>query len=325
MSFDVDAIVDRRRLRRRIALWRTLALVAVIGVIGAAYAGAGDGGLLGEQLAHIARVKVGGVIRTDRERIQMLERIGRSGAKAVIVSIDSPGGTVVGSEQLYDGLRRLAEKKPVVAIVDGLAASGGYVAALGTDRIFAQRNAIVGSIGVVFQNPNVTQLLTTLGVDVESIRSTPLKAEPNPYSPTTPEERKAMEALVLDSYEWFRGLVRERRQLTDAELEIAADGRVFTANQALPLKLVDQLGDERIAKEWLEKNRDVPEDLRVRTWSGGRIGSEFGWLSALASGIAEGVGLSSLVTFLSHSSLTEAALRAQLDGLLALWHPSLDN
>jgi protease-4 len=325
MSFDVDALIDRRRLRRRVTLWRTLALIAVAAVIVALYSTAGGAGLIAEQRPHIARVSVGGVIRTDRERVQMLERIGRSGAKAVIVSIDSPGGTVVGSEQLYDGMRRLAEKKPVVAVVNGLAASGGYVAALGTDRIFAQRNAIVGSIGVVFQNPNVTQLLSTLGVDVESIKSTPLKAEPNPYSPTTPEERKAMEALVLDSYDWFRNLVRERRNLTGAEIELAADGRVFTANQALPLKLVDQLGDERVAKEWLEKNRNVPEDLRVRTWSGGRIGSEFGWLSSLAGGIAESLGLSALATLLSSSTLTEAAMRAQLDGLLALWHPSLSD
>ena len=205
MSLDADAIVDRRRLRRRVTLWRTLALIAVVGVIAAIYTTAG-GGLIGESRAHVARVTVGGVIRTDRERIRMLERIGRSGAKAVIVTIDSPGGTVVGSEQLYDGLRRLAEKKPVVAVVNGLAASGGYVAALGTDRIFAHRNAIVGSIGVIFQNPNVSELLKTLGVTVEDIKSSPLKAEPNPYSPTTPEERKPMEALVLDRVELGQGV-----------------------------------------------------------------------------------------------------------------------
>ena len=110
----------------------------------------------------------------------MFERIAKSGAKAVIVSIDSPGGTVVGSESLYEGLRRLAEKKPVVAVVQGLAASGGYVAAIGTDRIFAHRNAIVGSIGVIFQNPNVSQLLTTLGVKVEEIKSTPIEGRAQP-------------------------------------------------------------------------------------------------------------------------------------------------
>jgi protease-4 len=322
MPLDADAIVDRRRLRRKLTLWRTLALVAVVGVLAAIYWASGAAGLIGESRPHIARVTVGGIIRTDRARLRMLERIGRSGAKAVIVSIDSPGGTVVGAEQFYDGLRRLAEKKPVVAMVNGLAASGGYVAALGSDRIFAQRNAIVGSIGVIFQNPNVTELLKTIGVTVEDIKSSPLKAQPNPYSPTPPEARRAMEALVLDSYEWFRDLVRERRKLNDSELAAAADGRVFTANQALPLKLVDEIGDERTARAWLAKNRDVSSDLRVRDWSAGRIGSEFGWLD-MAGGMARGLGLPTIAALLSSDALTNAVARSQLDGLLALWHPSV--
>lgn len=322
MSYDAAAIVDRRRLRRKVTLWRTLALVAVAGILAALYAALGGAGLVGEQRAHVARVTVGGVIRTDRERIRMLERIGRSGAEAVIVVIDSPGGTVVGAEQLHDGLRRLAERKPVVAVVNGLAASGGYVVAMGAERIFAPRNAIVGSIGVIFQNPNVSGLLKTIGVEIEDIKSSPLKAEPNPYSPTPPEARKAVEALVLDSYGWFRDLVRERRGLDEAELAAAADGRVFTANQALPLKLVDQIGDERAAREWLAQNKGVAADLRVRDWRAGRLGGEFSWLAA-ADGLARGLGLPAAGALLAGGALQQAAARVQLDGLLALWHPSV--
>lgn len=322
MSLDADAIVDRRRLRRKLTLWRTFAVAAVVALIAGIYATTGGAGYFGESQSHVARVTIGGVIRSDRARLEMFERIAKSGAKAVIVSIDSPGGTVVGSESLYEGLRRLAEKKPVVAVVQGLAASGGYVAAIGTDRIFAHRNAIVGSIGVIFQNPNVSQLLTTLGVKVEEIKSTPLKAEPNPYSPTSPEARAAMQALVLDSYAWFKDLVRERRRLNDAELASASDGRVFTAGQALPLKLVDEIGGERAAREWLEKNKGVAADLRVRDWRGGRLGSEFRWLG-MAGSFAESLGMPALGTLLSSEVLTHAVGRAQLDGLLALWHPSL--
>lgn len=322
MSLDADSIVDRRRLRRRVTLWRTLALIAFVALVAAIYTASGGTGLIGESRAHVARVTVGGVIRTDRERIRMLERIGRSGAKAVIVAIDSPGGTVVGSEQLYEGLRRLAEKKPVVAVVNGLAASGGYVAALGADRIFAHRNAIVGSIGVIYQNPNISELLKTVGVTVEDIKSSPLKAEPNPYSPTLPEERKVMEALVLDSYDWFRDLVRDRRKIDGADLAQAADGRVFTANQAMPLKLVDEIGGERAAREWLEKNKDVSSDLRVRDWRAGRLGSEFNWLG-MAAGAAQALGLPLAGALLSGDAMHNAAARVQLDGLLALWHPSM--
>ncbi len=322
MSLDADAIVDRRRLRRKLVLWRTLALVAAVAVIAAIYMAVGGTSLIGEQRSHIARINVGGVIRSDRQRLEMLDRIGRSGAQAVIVTIDSPGGTVVGAESLYDGIRRLAEKKPVVTVVNGLAASGGYVVAMSGERIFASRNSIVGSIGVIFQNPNVTELLKTVGVTVEDIKSSPLKAQPNPYSPTPPEARKAIEALVLDSYDWFRNLVRERRALDDAQLNLAADGRVFTANQARPLKLVDEIGDERVAKLWLEKNKGVTQGLRIRTWSAGSLGSEFRWLET-AGELARGMGLPSIGALLSSDALTQAAVRAQLDGLLALWHPSL--
>ena len=322
MSLTADAIVDRRRLRRKLTLWRMLAVVAVVALIAGVYAASDGDGYFGESQAHVARVTIGGVIRSDRERLEMFERIAKSGAKAVIISIDSPGGTVVGSESLYDGLRRLAGRKPVVAVVQGLAASGGYVAALGADRIFAHRNAIVGSIGVIFQNPNVSQLLTTLGVKVEEIKSTPLKAEPNPYSPTSPEARAAMQALVLDSYDWFRGLVRERRSLSSAELAIVTDGRVFTAGQALPLKLVDEIGNERTARDWLEKNKGVSADLKIRDWRGGRFGSEFRWLE-MAGGLAQGLGIPALGALLSGDAFSQATARAQLDGLLALWHPSL--
>lgn len=322
MSLDADAIVDRRRLRRKLTLWRTLALVAIIAVIAAVYMSTSGVAYIGEQRPHVARVTVGGLIRTDRARLEMLEKIGRSGARAVIVSIDSPGGTVVGAESFYEGLRRLAEKKPVVAVVNGLAASGGYVVALGAERIVAHRNAIVGSIGVIFQNPNVSDLLATVGVKMEEIKSSPLKAEPNPFTPTTAAARAAMQALVMDSYQWFRDLVRERRGLDDEQLKQATDGRVFTANQALPLKLVDEIGTERAAREWLAKNKGVPADLRVRNWSAGRIGSEFGWLE-MAGNVAQSLGFHALGTLLSSEALTQAAARAQLDGLLALWHPSL--
>ena len=120
--------------------------------------------------------------------------------------INSPGGTVAGSEELYDSLIKLKAKKPMVVVVDGLAASGGYIAALASDRILAQQSAIVGSIGVIFQYPNVTELLKTIGVQVESIKSSPLKAAPNGYEPTSPEARAAVEAIVKDSYDWFRSI-----------------------------------------------------------------------------------------------------------------------
>ena len=323
MSFDADAIVDRRRLRRKVMLWRTLALIAAVAVIAAIYSAGEGAAFLGEQRPHVARVSVGGIIRTDRERLKMFERIGRSGAEAVIVSIDSPGGTVVGAEQLYDGLRRLAEKKPVVAVVNGLAASGGYVAALGTERIFAHRNAIVGSIGVLAQYPDVSGLLANLGVKVEAVRSAPLKAKPDMFAPTTPDERAALESLIMDSFRWFKNLVAERRNLSGARLDQVSDGRAFTGRQALDLGLVDEIGGEAQAREWLAANRDVSKDLPIRDWKpeDGGFGG-FGLAQEAAAGLAEAAGFPAFAARIRARGASTLDLHA-LDGLLAIWHPSL--
>ena len=323
MSADVDAIVDRRRLRRKLTLWRVLAVLAVIGAIIGVVSTSGGTTFVAQSSPHVARITVGGLIRNDRERLEMLEEIAKSGAKAVILSIDSPGGTVAGSESFYAGIRRLAEKKPVIAVVEGISASGAYIVAIAADRIFAPRNAIVGSIGVIFQYPNLSELLKHVGVAVEEIKSSPLKAAPNGYEPTSPEAKAAIRTLVEDSYGWFKGLVRERRALDEGKLNLATDGRVFTANQALPLNLIDEIGDERAAREWLAKNKDVATTLPIRDWKSKKIGSEFRWLAASAW-IAEQLGLAPIASLLSNDALANAANRAQLDGLLALWQPPLN-
>ena len=161
---------------------------------------------------------------------------------------------------------RLKAKKPLVVVVEGLAASGGYITAIAADHIVAQQSSLVGSIGVLFQFPNFSELLKTVGVKVEEVKSSPLKAAPNGFEPTSPEARDALDALVKDSYAWFKGLVKERRGMDDAQLEKVADGRVFTGRQAVDLKLIDQLGDEKTAVAWLVAQKNVKKDLPVRDY-----------------------------------------------------------
>ncbi len=324
MSLDVDQAIDRRRMRRKVTFWRVFAVVAVLIAAGGFIAGVGGTTFIDKSSAHVARVTIGGLIRNDKKRVELLEEIEKSGAQAVILLIDSPGGTVTGSEQLYKALRKLSEKKPVLAVVEGSAASGAYIAALGADRIFAPRSAIIGSIGVIFQYPNFHQLLQKIGVDVESIKSSPLKASPNGLEPTSPEAKAAVASLVADSYDWFKGLVQERRALDAPTLAKVSDGRVFTAAQALPLKLIDEIGDEDSARAWLAKNKGVSTDLKTRDWRVRTAGSEFRWLSA-ASSLLELAGFTTLASALSQDSVLRAAASAQLDGLLALWHPQLSN
>ena len=257
--------------------------------------------------------------------MEALERLGKSRARAVIVHINSPGGTTSGSEQLHDSLMRLKEQKPLVVVVDGLAASGGYIAAIAGDHIVALETSLVGSIGVLFQYPNVADLLKTLGIKVEEIKSSPLKAAPNGFEPTSPEARAAIEAIVADSYAWFRNMVKARRHLDDATLERVADGRVFTGHQGLALKLVDELGDEKTAIAWLAKEKNIDPTTPVRNY---RLRDRFSDLPFLHTAVVttlDAVGLASFARRLEEWGAVQAMERLNLDGLLALWHPPTAN
>jgi len=324
MSLDADAIVDRRRMRRKLTFWRVSALViALLAVIGTAFVFV-PGSRLMPQGAYIARIQVQGLIRGNQGRVEALARLGKSRARAVIVHIDSPGGTTAGSEQLYGALRELQSKKPMVVVVDGLAASGAYIAALSAEHIVAQETSLVGSIGVLFQYPNFTDVLKTIGIKVEEVKSSPLKAAPNGFEPTSPEARAAIEAVVLDSYAWFKGLVKDRRKMDDPLLAQVSDGRVFTGRQAVGLKLVDGLGNEKAALDWLEKEKKVPANTPVRDYSLQPRFSELSFLH-VAAWTFEAVGLNVIAHRIEEWGAVQATERLNLDGLLALWHPPSSN
>lgn len=321
MSLDADQVVDRRRLRRKLTFWRAIAvLVAIVAVAGGAVLTVNRGVVSGTA-GVIARIQIEGLIRSNQKRVEALERLGRSNARAVIVHVNSPGGTVAGSEQLHQALLELKTKKPVVVVVDGLAASGGYIAAMASDHIVAQQSALIGSIGVIFQYPNVGELLKTIGVKVEEVKSSPLKAAPNGFEPTSPEARAAIEALVKDSYAWFRDMVRDRRNLDGIDLDRVADGRVFTGRQAVVLKLIDALGGEQAAIDWLAKAKSIDPKTPVRDYRLDSRFSDLPFLHVAIVGALDVIGLTSFARRLEDWGTIQAIERLNLDGLLALWHP----
>jgi protease-4 len=326
MSLDSDVIVDRRRMRRKLTFWRVAAaLLAIAAVVTIAVVASPSGRGALTASGSIARIQIDGLIRSDNERVEALERLEKSSAAAVVVHINSPGGTTAGSEQLYDALTRLKAKKPMVVVVEGLAASGGYIAALASDHIVAQQSSLVGSIGVLFQFPNFTGLMKTVGVQVEEVKSSPLKAAPNGFEPTSPEARAALEALVKDSYAWFRGLVKERRGMDDGLLDKVADGRVFTGRQSVELRLVDQIGDEKTAVAWLVAEKKIKSDLPVRDY---KLAPKFGDLTFLrtaASITLDALGLSAIARQIEQAGVAQAVERLSLDGMLALWRPAGSN
>ncbi len=300
MSLDADALIDRKRLKRRLGWWRVLAIIAVIAAVIAAI----DPFEIPLKKLHIARLAVSGIISEDRDRNAALEHIAEDdNVKALILHINSPGGTVVGGEVLYRYLRLVAGEKPVVVVMGTLAASGGYMAALGGDYILAQNGTITGSIGVVLQTTDITGLLDKIGISAEAIKSGPLKAVPSPLEPLTDKVRAEAQKLVMDMHGMFVDMVAERRNLPRAEALGFADGRVFTGRQALAYRLVDGIGGEKEALAWLEKEHEISKTLPVRDV---RIKRErrkwLDWLTDMPG-------------------KTLFSERLTLDGLVSLWHP----
>ena len=303
MALESDFLVDRRRLKRRLAFWRIAAVVVAVGLV-AVVAGELGGGPAGP---YVARLTVENIILNDRDRIDALDDVADdSRVRALILRIDSPGGTVVGGEALYHALRKVARKKPVVAVMDGLATSAGYMIAVAADRIFAHEGTITGSIGVLFQTAEVTGLLDKIGVSVESIKSGPFKAEPSPVTKMTPEVRRATQALVDDMFDMFVSMVSKRRGLDRKETLRLADGRVYTGRMAVKNGLIDQIGDEDTARAWLESEKDIAADIPTRDV---RIHRDFeAWFDRM-TGLARKMVFSERVT---------------LDGLVSVWHPQFN-
>jgi protease IV len=319
MVLDAESLIDRRRLKRRVTFWRIVA--AVLGLLFIGMLLLRDDGLTGSSggiLPHIARVTVSGIITDDRQMNELLDRVAKADqVKGVIINIDSPGGTTTGGEAMYDAVRRLAEKKPVVAVCGTLATSAAYIVALATDRIFVYGNTITGSVGVIFQWANVEELLHTLGIKVEEVRSGPLKAVPNPFEPTDEKARQLTEEMVQDAKVWFVDLVGKRRKIEPEAVPGLTEGRIYSGRQAVDLKLVDQIGDEKSAVSWLEKERAVPKGLKVVEWKPKTEETGlFGWLfQSLAKSF--GVPAEKILGWIGNVAAT-----LKLDGLISLWHPA---
>lgn len=306
MAFSSDWLLDRMRLKRRLRIWQGVGIVAACAVVLALAArfdafGPGD---------HIARLWVEGVIRDDVARDEAIAALARDDrVQAVIVRINSPGGSVVGGEALYRNLRALADKKPVVAVMGEVAASAGYMTALAADYIVARESTVTGSIGVLMQSANLKGMLEKIGVKPVVIKSSPLKAAPNPMEDMTPAVEEATEDVILDMYQMFLALVTERRDLAVDEARALSDGRIYTGRQARSNGLIDATGGEEVAHKWLREEKNIPVELEVHDIS---YGEEDFW----------GYTESRLLNAFFDKTLIPEGLR--LDGLVSVWQPYLN-
>jgi len=317
---ETETVLDRRRLRRSVTFWRAAGLAGVLAALVALTLG-GDklATLAGEK--QIARVTIEGTITEDRDQLKMLKDIAdNASVSGVLLYVNSPGGTTTGGEALYEGLRAVAAKKPVVAQFGTVAASAAYIAGLATDHIVARGNSITGSVGVIVQWPEFVQLLDKVGVKMNEVKSGPLKASPSPFEPLDEGGRQVAQGMVNDGFKWFINLVETRRGVKAADISGLLEGRIFSGREALSAKLVDEIGGEDEAVKWLKSEKNVPESAKIVDWKPTPANSYgFAGMSAQVAGFLLGPNAGQLVNFLSQD---RSISTLGLDGLLSVWHPS---
>ena len=299
---DTDAFIDRKQLKKKLIIWQISAILTMVGIVIF---------LIGDfsdirNSDHIAVLKISNIIVDDPKRSQALITVAKNKLiKALIVHIDSPGGTVVGGEALYLHLQEVAENKPVVAVISNLATSAGYMAAIATDQIFARQSSITGSIGVIIQTTDITVLLKKLGIKAESIKSGPLKAQPNPLEPMNENTRLATRLIVKDIFNMFIDMVVVRRKMDKKKVKKLADGRIYTGRQAVRNGLIDAIGGEKEALNWLSTAKNINSQLPLKLM---RFNRKTGFLEQI------------LNRFIGNILISD---RLRLDGLVSLWQPNL--
>jgi protease-4 len=304
MALDADLVVDRQRLKRRLNFWRVLAVLAI--VVALVVAGRPNGRVGGVTFGqHIERYRIAGLIGAGTDTIEDLRKLGEDDSvAAVLLHLDTPGGAVSGGEGINAAVRALTAKKPVVTVMEGTAASAGYMIAVATPHIVARDSTITGSIGVIMETPNFGGLLDKIGVSDEALVSGPLKGQPSLTKPLSPEGRVVLQALVGDLFDQFVGLVAAGRHMDPAHVREMADGRAYTGRQALALGLVDEIGGDDEAQRWLEKQNKVPRGLKVTE------PDKRPWMQRLAASSLSGI-------------VTTAEQSLRVDGAWAVWQPSV--
>jgi len=216
----------------------------------------GSDGVLGGR-GDLAVVTVKGPIMESKEIVDQLDRVEKNDhIKGLILRIDSPGGGVGASQEIYQAVLRIRKKKKVIASLGGVAASGGYYIAVAADIIIANPGTITGSIGVLMDYVNVQDLLRFMKLHAELLTAGKLKDVGSPLKPMTEQDREFLQSILNNMHEQFKMAVQENRKIDQKKMDEIADGRIFTGQQALAVNLVDKLGNQQtaidVAKEMLD-------------------------------------------------------------------------
>jgi protease-4 len=253
--------IQPKKSKKELWMWRIIAAIVIFSIF-SQYSGNKKQDV---KENCIVKTQIYGPISYDNEMLSRIEDLQKNKkVKGVLIQLNSPGGDVVGAEAVYKAIKNLKSEKPVVVSIQSLAASGGYMAAMAADHIVAYEGSILGSIGVVFQDFEVTDLAEKLGVKFLNYKSTPLKAMPNRFEKMNKEAEKNIEAVIDDTYAMFKEMVRDsRKNIKEENFSKICDGSIYTGRQALQNGLIDSIGGEKEAVEVLKKQYKVDESVSV--------------------------------------------------------------
>ena len=252
----------RRPFRKRhpIIFWGLILLLAVgIGLFGAAL---GSNGLMGGK--RMALVSVSGPIMNVESTLEWIRKVERDPTVAgVLLRVDSPGGGAAASQELYNALTALAQKKPVAVSMGSLAASGGLMVSMAGTRVFANASTVTGSIGVRMDIPQLQGLMGKIGVGQETITTAPFKDAGSYMRPLNPDQREYFKKVLDDMHQQFVDIVAQGRHMEHARAAALATGKIFTGREAVQLGLVDEIGGQESALAWLSAQCGVPVERKL--------------------------------------------------------------
>jgi protease IV len=257
-----DIILERIKLKRAASLWRLLffiilAITLIISVQKSKQ-------IPKKNQQYIARVSLEAEITQDSYDIFRLQLLKKSDdIKAVLLTINSPGGTAFAGEDIYNYISDIALKKPVVTVIRTMATSAAYMIALPSDRIIARNNSLTGSVGAILVSPDASELLKKIGIKFNAIKKGDLKASPLPYENMDEQTKKMLLSLVDNNHNTFLEMVTKHRKIPDATLHSISSSQIFTGKQALSLNLIDQIGGEEEAIKWLETEKKI-QNLQIK-------------------------------------------------------------
>lgn len=261
MAKTLNPFIERKAILKKLTMWRLCAIIFFL-LLAFKVILPQNSSIL--QNDYIAQIWIEGFISDDYDLKKSIEEINNDHrAKALIININSPGGTFVGGEKFYKLLRKISINKPTVAILGDQATSAAYLLALGTDHIIAHQGTLTGSVGVILQSFEINDLAKKIGITPIILKSSALKATPHPAEKLTKQGELYLQDLVNTSQEVFINIVKERRSgIEENQLLDINKGKVYTGVMAKNNHLIDELGDIDNAIAWL-KSKDIKTDLII--------------------------------------------------------------